>query len=78
MKTILISIAAGSLFTALALAQTPQYTVTDLGALGPFLTASLTPLPTMAWSVAQQYFLAPQSTPSSFTRDRKATSPHPD
>jgi probable HAF family extracellular repeat protein len=35
MKTILISIAAGSLFTALAVAQTPRYTITDLGALGP-------------------------------------------
>jgi len=35
MKTILISIAAGSLFTALAVAQSPRYTLTDLGALGP-------------------------------------------
>jgi probable HAF family extracellular repeat protein len=35
MKTILISIAAGSLFTALAVAQTPRYTLTDLGPLGP-------------------------------------------
>jgi probable HAF family extracellular repeat protein len=35
MKTILTSIAAGSLFTALAVAQTPRYTITDLGALGP-------------------------------------------
>jgi uncharacterized membrane protein len=35
MKTILTLIAASSWFTALALAQTPSYTITDLGALGP-------------------------------------------
>jgi probable HAF family extracellular repeat protein len=35
MKTILTLIAASSWFTALALAQTPSYTLTDLGALGP-------------------------------------------
>jgi hypothetical protein len=34
MKTILISIAAGSLLAALATAQTPRYTITDLGTLG--------------------------------------------
>ena len=34
MKTVLISIAAGSLLATLATAQTPRYTVTDLGALG--------------------------------------------
>src|SRR5580658_3480332 len=34
MKTILISIAAGSLLATLATAQTPRYTVTDLGTLG--------------------------------------------
>jgi len=34
MKTILISIAAGSLLAALAAAQTPRYTITDLGTLG--------------------------------------------
>ena len=35
MKSILTSIAASSLFAALALAQTPRYTITDLGPLGP-------------------------------------------
>ena len=35
MKPILISIAAGTLFAAFAIAQTPHYTVTDLGAVGP-------------------------------------------
>jgi probable HAF family extracellular repeat protein len=35
MKSILTLIAASSWFTALALAQTPSYTLTDLGALGP-------------------------------------------
>ena len=34
MKTILISIAAGALLAALAIAQTPGYTITDLGTLG--------------------------------------------
>ena len=34
MKTILISIAAGCLLAALATAQTPSYTITDLGTLG--------------------------------------------
>ena len=34
MKTILTSIAASSLLAALAIAQTPRYTVTDLGTLG--------------------------------------------
>ena len=34
MKTILISIAAGSLLAALAIAQQPRYTITDLGTLG--------------------------------------------
>jgi probable HAF family extracellular repeat protein len=34
MKSILTSIAAGSLLAALAIAQTPRYTVTDLGTLG--------------------------------------------
>ena len=34
MKPILTSLIAGSLFAALAMAQTPQYTVTDLGNLG--------------------------------------------
>lgn len=34
MKTILISIAAGSLLAAFATAQTPRYTITDLGTLG--------------------------------------------
>jgi probable HAF family extracellular repeat protein len=34
MKTILISIAAGSLLAALAVAQQPRYTITDLGAVG--------------------------------------------
>ena len=34
MKTILTSIAAGSLLAALAIAQTPRYTITDLGTLG--------------------------------------------
>src|ERR1022692_4898253 len=33
MKTILTSIAAGSLLAALAAAQTPRYTITDLGTL---------------------------------------------
>lgn len=35
MKTILTSIAAGSLVAALAIAQSPSYTVTDLGVVGP-------------------------------------------
>jgi probable HAF family extracellular repeat protein len=35
MKTIVTSIAAGCLLGALAIAQTPTYTVTDLGAVGP-------------------------------------------
>jgi probable HAF family extracellular repeat protein len=35
MKTILISIAASSFMAAFAMAQTPSYTITDLGALGP-------------------------------------------
>jgi probable HAF family extracellular repeat protein len=35
MKSTLILIAAGSLLSALAVAQTPRYTITDLGALGP-------------------------------------------
>jgi probable HAF family extracellular repeat protein len=44
MKTILTSIAAGSLLAGLAMAQTPSYTVTDLGAVGatpgqPFFVA---------------------------------------
>src|ERR1039458_6730898 len=34
MKTILTSIAAGSLLAVFAMAQTPRYTVTDLGTLG--------------------------------------------
>jgi probable HAF family extracellular repeat protein len=34
MKTIMTSIAAGSLLTAFAMAQTPHYAVTDLGAVG--------------------------------------------
>ena len=34
MKTILTLMAAGSLLATLATAQTPRYTVTDLGALG--------------------------------------------
>ena len=34
MKTILTSIGAGALLAALAIAQTPRYTVTDLGTLG--------------------------------------------
>src|SRR5580658_9085262 len=34
MKTILISIATGSLLATLATAQTPRYTITDLGTLG--------------------------------------------
>jgi uncharacterized membrane protein len=34
MKTILISIAAGSLLATFATAQTPRYTITDLGTLG--------------------------------------------
>src|ERR1022692_283271 len=34
MKTIMTSIAASSLFAAFAMAQTPSYTVTDLGAVG--------------------------------------------
>ena len=34
MKTILISIAAGCLLAALAVAQTPRYTITDLGTVG--------------------------------------------
>jgi hypothetical protein len=34
MRTILTSIAAGSLLAALAIAQTPRYTITDLGTLG--------------------------------------------
>ena len=34
MKTILTLIAASSLLAALAVAQTPRYTVTDLGTLG--------------------------------------------
>ena len=34
MKTILTSIAASSLLTAVAIAQTPRYTITDIGALG--------------------------------------------
>jgi len=34
MKSILSSIAAGSLLAALAIAQTPRYTVTDLGSVG--------------------------------------------
>ena len=34
MKTILTSIAAGALLAALAIAQTPSYTITDLGTLG--------------------------------------------
>jgi probable HAF family extracellular repeat protein len=41
MKSILTSIAASSLFAALALAQTPSYTVTDLGPAGnPFSQAA--------------------------------------
>lgn len=44
MKTIMTSIAAGSLLAALAMAQTPRYTLTDLGAVGvtpgqPFFVA---------------------------------------
>src|SRR5438132_873387 len=35
MKTILISITVNSLFTAMAWAQPPRYTVTDLGPVGP-------------------------------------------
>src|SRR5580693_7667390 len=34
MKTILISIATGSLLATLATAQTPRYTITDLGTFG--------------------------------------------
>jgi hypothetical protein len=34
MKTILTSVAAGILLAALAIAQSPRYTVTDLGTLG--------------------------------------------
>ena len=34
MKTILTSMAAGALLATLATAQTPRYTVTDLGTLG--------------------------------------------
>lgn len=34
MKTIMISITAGSLLAALAMAQAPSYTLTDLGAVG--------------------------------------------
>jgi probable HAF family extracellular repeat protein len=34
MKTIFVSMAAGSLLAALAIAQTPRYTITDLGTLG--------------------------------------------
>src|ERR1039457_5051516 len=34
MKTILTSMAAGSLLAAVAIAQPPRYTVTDLGAVG--------------------------------------------
>ncbi len=36
MKSILTLMAASSLLAALALAQTPSYTITDLGAQGPF------------------------------------------
>jgi probable HAF family extracellular repeat protein len=35
MKTMMTSIAAGSLLAAFAMAQTPSYTVTDLGPVGP-------------------------------------------
>jgi probable HAF family extracellular repeat protein len=35
MKSILTLMAAGSFFTAFAVAQTPRYTITDLGAQGP-------------------------------------------
>src|SRR6266705_1809395 len=35
MKTILTSIAAGSLLGALAIAQPPRYTIADLGLMGP-------------------------------------------
>ena len=34
MKAILTSIAASSLLAALAIAQTPRYTITDLGSVG--------------------------------------------
>jgi len=40
MKTILTSIAAGSLLAVFAIAQTPRYTVTDLGTLGGNGTSS--------------------------------------
>jgi hypothetical protein len=36
MKSILTLIAVSSLLAPLALAQTPRYTITDLGAQGPF------------------------------------------
>jgi hypothetical protein len=35
MKRIAISIAAGSLLAAVAMAQSPSYTITDLGNVGP-------------------------------------------
>ena len=78
MKTILTSIAAGSLLAALAMAQTPRYTVTDLGTLRAGRSARR-PIVSNNGLVAGATTV-PDGTQHAvlWYRDSKSTSPRPD